>query len=246
MDRLLARLGLLDDAAPLFAPGKNIPRAGVVLAIPALTSTGVFDYWINDQDGEPIFVVTAEANAGMTRMLLPLLAEMRALIGTRRITIVFDRGGWSPEPRQGQSRRSLIVAGCSVAWLRARSAVARGLTAGGRPVCARGGVARGAWRDTGGRTERHARCDRPTRPRGSDRDPEQTQRPRHRSRTVPQRGGDARAARQAQERDREVAETRHDLRPGAGADLGAVFVEGDVAHPVEAVLDAPVAAVERE
>ncbi len=56
MDRLLARLGLLDDAAPLFAPGKNIPRAGVVLAIPALTSTGVFDYWINDQDGEPIFV----------------------------------------------------------------------------------------------------------------------------------------------------------------------------------------------
>ncbi len=224
MDRWLARLGLLDDAAPLCAPGKNLPRAGVLLAIPALTSTGVFDcaktifgdigpafyglrttiltlllmallrikrpealkghappdlgrllgldrapevktlrrklstlaacgravefgrelarlrvamhgeaigflyvdghvrvyrgkhtipkthvpqmrrtmpatsdYWVNDQDGEPIFVVTAEANAGMTRMLLPLLAEMRALIGTRRITIVFDRGGWSPE-----------------------------------------------------------------------------------------------------------------------------------------------------
>ncbi len=224
LDRLLARAGLLDDAAPLFAPGKNIPRAGVLLAIPALIKTGVFDcaqsvfgdigpafyglrttvltlllmallrikrpealkehappdlgrllgldrapevktlrrklstlaafgravafgrelarlrvaahnevmgflyadghvrvyhgkhaipkthvarrrmamrgtsdYWVNDQGGEPLFVVTAEANAGMARMLPPLLAEIRALIGERRITIVFDRGGWSPK-----------------------------------------------------------------------------------------------------------------------------------------------------
>jgi transposase len=224
MDRLLARLGLLDDAVPLFRPGLSIPRAGVLLAIPALTKTGVFDcakivfgdigpafyglrttvlalllmallrikrpealkehapsdlgrllgldrapevktlrrklstlaaygravefgrqlarrriearsgaigflyidghvrvyhgkhpipkahvarmriampatsdYWVNDRDGEPLFVVTAEANAGMVRMLPPLLAEIRALIGERRVTIVFDRGGWSPK-----------------------------------------------------------------------------------------------------------------------------------------------------
>jgi hypothetical protein len=224
MDRLLARLGKLDDAAPLFASGSHVPRAGVLLAIPALTKTGVFDcakivfgdigpafyglrttvltlilmallrikrpealkehapanlgrllgldrapevktlrrklsalaahgravefgrelasrrveargdaigflytdghvrvyhgkhsipkahvarmriampatsdYWVNDRDGEPLFVVTAEANAGMVRMLPPLLAEIRALIGERRITIVFDRGGWSPK-----------------------------------------------------------------------------------------------------------------------------------------------------
>ena len=63
------------------------------LAVPATT-----DYWVNDQKGEPLFVVTAEANAAMTRMLVPILEEIRTLIGPRRrITLVFDRGGWSPQ-----------------------------------------------------------------------------------------------------------------------------------------------------
>jgi len=52
------------------------------------------DYWINDQKGDPLFVVTAEANAAMTQMLIPILREVRQLLGTkRRLTIVFDRGG---------------------------------------------------------------------------------------------------------------------------------------------------------
>ena len=55
------------------------------------------DYWINDQKGDPLFVVTAEANAAMTRMLTPILQEVRNMLGTnRRLTVVFDRGGWSP------------------------------------------------------------------------------------------------------------------------------------------------------
>ena len=63
------------------------------LAVPATT-----DYWVNDRKGDPLFVVTAEANAAMTRMLLPILEEVRTLIGPRRrVTIVFDRGGWSPK-----------------------------------------------------------------------------------------------------------------------------------------------------
>jgi hypothetical protein len=63
------------------------------LAVPATT-----DYWVNDQKGEPLFVVTAEANAAMTRVLVPILEEIRNLIGpSRRITLVFDRGGWSPK-----------------------------------------------------------------------------------------------------------------------------------------------------
>src|SRR5712664_3539437 len=63
------------------------------LAAPATT-----DYWVNDQRGDPLFVVTADANAGMTRMLMPVLNEVRELLGPRRrSTVVFDRGGWSPK-----------------------------------------------------------------------------------------------------------------------------------------------------
>jgi len=41
MDRLWAALGLLDDALPLFATAQNLPRAGVLLAIPALVTSGL-------------------------------------------------------------------------------------------------------------------------------------------------------------------------------------------------------------
>jgi transposase len=224
MDRLLASMGVLEDAAPLFANAANVPRAGVLLAIPALVSSGLLtiankiygslgpafyglrttlvayvllallriprpeslkeyapedlghilgldrmpevktlrrklaelarikksrelgrelarrrvkergrlfgflyvdghvrtyhgkhripkgfdtrkrlavpattDYWVNDKKGDPLFVVTAEANASMTRMLEPILEEARKVVGSeRRITVVFDRGGWKP------------------------------------------------------------------------------------------------------------------------------------------------------
>jgi transposase len=39
-DRLLARQGLLDDAAPLFGDHEELPRAGVLLALPMLLSHG--------------------------------------------------------------------------------------------------------------------------------------------------------------------------------------------------------------
>jgi hypothetical protein len=223
-DRLLARLGLLQDAPPLFGCGKAMPRAGVLLAVPALVQTGVFacaqqnygnlgpafyglrtslltlllmalwrikrpeglkehspqalgrvlgldrapevktlrrklsqlagaghaaqlgralaqervvqrghavgflyvdghvrvyhgqhrlpkthvarmrlsmpatsDYWVNDREGDPLFVVTAQANAGLVKMLPGLLQEVRRWVGKRRVTFVFDRGGYSPK-----------------------------------------------------------------------------------------------------------------------------------------------------
>ena len=223
-DRLLAYLGLLDDAAPLFGCGAFVPRAGVLLALPALVQSGVFecaqkiygcigpafyglrtslltlllmalwrikrpealkehspadlgrvlgldrapevktlrrklarlaahgraaefgralaqrrvaqqgaaigflyvdghvrvyhgqrrlpkahvaqmrlsmpatsDYWVNDTEGDPLFVVTAEANASLVKMLPGILQQVRSLVGKRRITAVFDRGGYSPK-----------------------------------------------------------------------------------------------------------------------------------------------------
>jgi len=41
MDRLLAAVGLLDDALPLFVPTPGLPRAGVLLAIPTLIASGL-------------------------------------------------------------------------------------------------------------------------------------------------------------------------------------------------------------
>ena len=72
-------------------PKAHVPR--MRLAVPGTT-----DYYVNDRRGDPLFVVTAEANAGMVQMLLALVPEIRALVGEkRRPTIVFDRGGWSPK-----------------------------------------------------------------------------------------------------------------------------------------------------
>ena len=39
-DRMMATLGLLDDAAPLFANAKAVPAAGVLCALPLLVPSG--------------------------------------------------------------------------------------------------------------------------------------------------------------------------------------------------------------
>jgi hypothetical protein len=62
-----------------------------------LSMPATSDYWVNDKDGDPLFVVTAEANAGLVKMLPSLLQEVRRWVGKRRVTFVFDRGGYSPK-----------------------------------------------------------------------------------------------------------------------------------------------------
>jgi transposase len=76
--------------------GKHtLPKAHVARMRISMPATS--DYWINDQTGDPLFVVTAEANAGLVKMLPPILDQLRALLGPRRVTVVFDRGGFSPK-----------------------------------------------------------------------------------------------------------------------------------------------------
>lgn len=62
------------------------------LAMPATT-----DYWVNDRSGDPLLVITGDVNASLAKAFPDLLREVRAVIGERRATIVFDRGGWSPK-----------------------------------------------------------------------------------------------------------------------------------------------------
>jgi len=74
---------------------RSLPKthlARMRLSMPATT-----DYWINDAEGDPLFVVTTEANKGLVAMLPVVLDEVRALVGDRQVTVVFDRGGWSPK-----------------------------------------------------------------------------------------------------------------------------------------------------
>jgi transposase len=62
------------------------------LAMPATT-----DYWVNDSSGDPLLVVTGEVDAALTKAMPRLLREVRDVVGERRVTLVFDRGGWSPQ-----------------------------------------------------------------------------------------------------------------------------------------------------
>jgi transposase len=90
-------LGFLyvDGHVRVYHGKRDLPKTHVTrmrLALPATT-----DYWVNDQRGEPLFVLPTEANKAMTKALPAVLAEIRSLVGERRVTIVFDRGGWSPK-----------------------------------------------------------------------------------------------------------------------------------------------------
>jgi transposase len=63
------------------------------VATPAAT-----DYWVHDAAGEPLLVVTTEMNAKLTQVLEPILQDVRRLVPReQQITVVFDRGGFSPK-----------------------------------------------------------------------------------------------------------------------------------------------------
>jgi transposase len=54
------------------------------------------DTWVHDAYGEPLLVVTSEVNAALTQVLEPILADVRRLLPEdRRVTVIFDRGGFS-------------------------------------------------------------------------------------------------------------------------------------------------------
>jgi len=85
----------VDGHVRVYHGKRSLPKAHVArmrIALPATT-----DYWVNDQCGDPLFVVTAEANAGLVKMLPIVTDQIRELVADLRVTMVFDRGGWSPK-----------------------------------------------------------------------------------------------------------------------------------------------------
>jgi transposase len=87
--------------SPLFSAKK--PQRQV--ATPAVTDT-----WVHDARGEPLLVVTGAVNAHLTQILEVVLVDVRRVIGDqRRITLIFDRGGFSPK-----LFARLIAQGCDI------------------------------------------------------------------------------------------------------------------------------------
>jgi hypothetical protein len=75
---------------------KKIPKTHISrrrLCMPATT-----DFWITDSNSEPVFMITTEANDGMLSVIEnEIVPEIKRLVNKdRRITLVFDREGWSP------------------------------------------------------------------------------------------------------------------------------------------------------
>ena len=64
-----------------------------------LCMSATTDFWINDANCEPLFFVTAEANDSLLSMLeKEVIPELEKLAGKgNRVTLVFDREGWSPK-----------------------------------------------------------------------------------------------------------------------------------------------------
>jgi transposase len=90
-------LGFLyvDGHARAYYGTRNVQKMHIArLKFPA-PATG--ETWVTDQDGEPVFMVAAEPSDSLAGELRRLLPQLRQVVGQgRRVTVCFDRGGWSP------------------------------------------------------------------------------------------------------------------------------------------------------
>ncbi len=85
----------VDGHVRVYNGKERLPMAHVTrmrISMPAMQ-----DMWVHDGDGCPVLCVTQEAHPSLAAALPPLLEAAREVVGERRVTIVFDRGGWSPD-----------------------------------------------------------------------------------------------------------------------------------------------------
>jgi transposase len=86
---------LVDGHVRVYSGTRPIPKG--YAARRRLATRAITDYWVNDGEGMPLFVVAAPTNPHLTEVLPDVLAEAQAYVGDRPITVVFDRGGWKPK-----------------------------------------------------------------------------------------------------------------------------------------------------
>ena len=85
----------VDGHVRVYSGQQRLPKAHVARMRISLPATQ--DVWVNDAEGDPVFFITQEAHPQLVSALPPVLDEVREFVGDdRRITVVFDRGGWSP------------------------------------------------------------------------------------------------------------------------------------------------------
>jgi Helix-turn-helix domain len=90
-------LGFLhvDGHARVYYGTRQVQKTHVArLKFPA---PATMETWVTDQDGDPVFMVVAEPSDSLAGELRRLLPDLRQIVGAgRRVTVCFDRGGWSP------------------------------------------------------------------------------------------------------------------------------------------------------
>ena len=90
-------LGFLyvDGHARVYHGTRQVQKTHVArLKFPA---PATMETWVTDQDGDPVFMVVAEPSDSLAAELRRLLPDLRGIVGQgRRVTVCFDRGGWSP------------------------------------------------------------------------------------------------------------------------------------------------------
>ena len=89
-------LGFLhvDGHARVYYGTRQVQKTHVArLKFPA---PATMETWVTGQDGDPVFMVTAEPSDSLAGELRRLLPQLRQVVGEgRRVTVCFDRGGWS-------------------------------------------------------------------------------------------------------------------------------------------------------
>ncbi len=90
-------LGFLhvDGHARVYYGTRTVQKTHVArLKFPA---PATMETWVTGQDGDPVFMVIAEPSDSLAGELRRLLPQLRQVVGGgRRVTVCFDRGGWSP------------------------------------------------------------------------------------------------------------------------------------------------------